>query len=140
VQQLRRHLIDLDRVRGDRAERQTRVCNRAILVKAQSCRYPQDGKIERTAPPQLQVRAPPAGSLGQENLGQQCVLFHRLRVHPIVAEQLAHGQQARSALAHQLHLRAPGLTSTGAVSAEEIARQRGLPGATRHTSPSFFMQ
>ena len=37
----------------------------------------------------------------------------------------------------------PGMRRTAsraASTAEEIAQQRGLPGATRHTSPSFFMQ
>ena len=32
------------------------------------------------------------------------------------------------------------LISTGALSADEMAQQRGLPGATRQTSPSFFIQ
>ncbi len=35
---------------------------------------------------------------------------------------------------------APRLHSTGAVSEDDTAQQRGLPGATRQISPSFFMQ
>ena len=35
---------------------------------------------------------------------------------------------------------APRLQSTGAVSEEDTAQQRWLPGATRQISPSFFMQ
>ena len=35
---------------------------------------------------------------------------------------------------------APRLQSAGAVSEEDTAQQRGLPGATRQISPSFFMQ
>ena len=35
---------------------------------------------------------------------------------------------------------APRLQSMGAVSEEDTAQQRELPGATRQMSPSFFMQ
>ena len=35
---------------------------------------------------------------------------------------------------------APSAHRTGAVSEEETAQQRALPGATRQMSPSFFMQ
>jgi hypothetical protein len=35
---------------------------------------------------------------------------------------------------------APSAHRTGAVSDDETAQQRGLPGATRQMSPSFFMQ
>src|ERR1700693_1488302 len=35
---------------------------------------------------------------------------------------------------------APKLHSTGAVSEDDTAQQRELPGATRQMSPSFFMQ
>ena len=35
---------------------------------------------------------------------------------------------------------APMLHRTGAVSEDDTAQQRGLPGATRQMSPSFFMQ
>ena len=36
--------------------------------------------------------------------------------------------------------RAPSAMSAGAVSVEETARHLGLPVATQHVSPSFFMQ
>jgi hypothetical protein len=36
--------------------------------------------------------------------------------------------------------RAPTLHSAGAVSDDDTAQQRGLDGATRQMSPSFFMQ
>jgi len=39
----------------------------------------------------------------------------------------------------QAHARA-GLHRTGAVSEDDTAQQRSLPGATRQMSPSFFMQ
>ena len=35
---------------------------------------------------------------------------------------------------------APSAQRTGAVSEEETAQHRALPGATRQMSPSFFMQ
>ncbi len=35
---------------------------------------------------------------------------------------------------------APRLHRAGAVSEDDTAQQRGLPGATRQISPSFFMQ
>src|SRR5205085_4049318 len=35
---------------------------------------------------------------------------------------------------------APRLQATGAVSDDDTAQHRGLPGATRQISPSFFMQ
>ena len=36
--------------------------------------------------------------------------------------------------------RASSATSTGAVSVDDTAQQRGLDGATQQVSPSFFMQ
>ena len=47
---------------------------------------------------------------------------------------------SRSPSGPQSRAVAPRLQSTGAVSDEDTAQQRGLPGATRQMSPSFFRQ
>jgi len=46
----------------------------------------------------------------------------------------------RSPPAPTSRTRAPSAHSTGAVSDDDTAQHRELPGATRQMSPSFFMQ
>ena len=122
-----------------RAEHDARVASR-VAVHAERHRHAEHREVEGPAPAELEIgRAQPVGGRHHDSTRTSSRPLGQI-LDAVVPVERRDGNDALARRARASLTVAPRLQSTGAVSDEDTAQQRGLPGATRQISPSFFMQ